>query len=75
MPKISWNPMAIAERKPSSVIWSCSIAMHADGTLETDFHGETGMQIFKAGMDTLQMIERLRAEPGYDFGRGRKSEG
>lgn len=69
MPKIKWNSPEHPELGASPVVWSCSIAMRADGSMETDFRGETGLQMFKAAMETLQMIDRLRAEPAYSFGR------
>jgi hypothetical protein len=45
------------------------VLMREDGTLETDFKGETGFQMMKAAMEALHTIDRLRREPAYDFGR------
>lgn len=64
---------AAAEAEPSPIVWSASIAMRADGTLEVHVKGETGHQMMKAAMDELRAIERLRKEPAYNFGRLRGS--
>jgi len=70
MAKITWNPKGSAENKTQSPIaWSCHVLMREDGTLETDFKGETGYQMMKAAMEALYTIDRLRREPAYDFGR------
>lgn len=70
MAKIRWNQGADAEgAEPPPIVWSCSVAMRADGSLETQFDGETGFQMMKAAVDALHMIDRLRQEPAYDFGR------
>ncbi|APG03292.1 hypothetical protein BJI69_04795 [Luteibacter rhizovicinus DSM 16549] len=60
---------AEAGEAPSPIVWSASIAMRADGTLEVHVKGETGHQMMKAAMDELRAIERLRKEPAYTFGR------
>ncbi|BDU22932.1 hypothetical protein DYGSA30_43890 [Dyella sp. GSA-30] len=47
--------------------------MREDGTLETYFEGQTGLQMMGAAINELHAIERLRREPAYDFGAGRQS--
>ena len=70
MAKIMWNPKGSANSKnPPPIAWSCHVLMREDGTLETDFKGETGFQMMKAAMETLRAIDRLRRERAYDFGR------
>lgn len=72
MPKVKWNPQPSSERvEQSPIVWSCFVAMRADGTFETEFNGATGFQMFKAAMDALQTIDQIRNEPAYDFGRTR----
>lgn len=69
MARITWNPKGSANRKnPSPIVWSCLVFMREGGTFETDFKGETDLQMMKAAMDTLHAIHRLRQEPAYDFG-------
>jgi hypothetical protein len=70
MAKISWNPKGNAKGKaPSPIAWGCYIYMREDGSFETDFKGQTGLEMMRGAMDVLHAIDRLRSEPAYDWGR------
>ena len=58
---------------PSPIVWSASIAMREDGTLEVNVKGETGHHMAKAAMDALRSIDRIRQEPALSFTRVRGS--
>ncbi|WP_281850042.1 hypothetical protein [Dyella sp. GSA-30] len=74
MAEITWNPNGNAQGgAPSPVVWGCQVFMREDGTLETYFEGQTGLQMMGAAINELHAIERLRREPAYDFGAGRQS--
>lgn len=73
MAKIMWNPQGPSkEASESPIVWGCHVFMREDGTLETDFKGETGFQMMKAAIEALHMIERLRREQPYGFGANAK---
>lgn len=75
---ISHSPRAadaVETADPSPIVWSASIAMREDGTLEVNVKGETGHHMAKAAMDALRSLDRIRQEPALSFTRGRGSSG
>lgn len=59
------NHIKGAEEAPE--VWGCHVAMREDGSFEISVKGETGLHMLSAAMDALRRIERLRAEPGFEF--------
>lgn len=59
------NHIEGAEEAPE--VWGCHVAMREDGSFEITVKGETGLHMLSAAMDALRRIERLRAEPRFEF--------
>jgi len=58
---------------PFPIVWSASIAMREDGTLEVNVKGETGHHMAMAAIDALRSIDRIRQEPALSFTKVRGS--
>ena len=48
-------------------VWGCHVVLREDGTFEVGVKGETGLHMLSAAVDALRRIDRLRAEPKFEF--------
>jgi hypothetical protein len=68
MATITYRPKDHVEgSEEAPEVWGCHVALKEDGSFEVSIKGETGLHMLTAAIDALRHIDRLRAEPRFEF--------